>query len=496
VAASRESARRAGRHTLSFTLATAALGSLWALATPVMGVPDEPAHVRRAAALVRGQLIGETATTPEGDRLDTVRVPETLGRLDEPCFAHSGLPGCDQPISGRGDVLVEVESRASRYNPVYYGLVGLPTLVEPGRSTVYVMRLVSAIFVALLLTLGARSLAELPRPKWALAGLAVAVTPMTLFLAGSVNPNAVEIAAGVGLWATLLVWVRAPDPRLDTARAWRAAICAVSLVLPRALGPLLLALVLLGAVIAAPPGTLGTLARRRAARAAALVVALASAAALAWTLVVGTLDTQTVAFPQYENARRFLYDVIVSLPEWERQMIGVFGWLDTPAQEHVYVAWFALLGAFTLGAVAVGPGRIRLLLGLLLAASAVVPAVVQLPAATELGLPWQGRYLLALMAGLPLVAGITVASSHRWDDIYGGWSLGAVLVVVGLAQVASFWWALHRNVIGLGEAWIGFTPLWQPPLGWIALTALYALVTTVWLWTLALLARGLPRLSE
>ena len=55
-------------------------------------------------------------------------------------------------------------------------------------------------------------------------------------------------------------------------------------------------------------------------------------------------------------------------------------------------------------------------------------------------------------------------------------------------EAASFWWALHRNVIGLDETWIGFTPLWEPPLGWIPLTLAFVAAISAWTANLAALA--------
>jgi hypothetical protein len=41
-------------------LVFAAVGTSWLVATPLMGVPDEPPHAVRAAAVVRGEI------TPNG----------------------------------------------------------------------------------------------------------------------------------------------------------------------------------------------------------------------------------------------------------------------------------------------------------------------------------------------------------------------------------------------------------------------------------------------
>ena len=85
---------------LGFFLATFLLGALWALATPMMGSPDEPAHVVRAASVARGQWIG-TSTSRAG-RVASLRVPETLVWPVVPCYAHrdTTTPACEVPPDG------------------------------------------------------------------------------------------------------------------------------------------------------------------------------------------------------------------------------------------------------------------------------------------------------------------------------------------------------------------------------------------------------------
>ena len=396
-------------------------------------------------------------------------------------------PACDAAPSGRGDVLVEAESRAARYNPLYYAIVGLPTLVAPGKTTVYVMRLVNAALVAGLLMLAAIALREAEVTRWGFVALGYATTPMTLFLTGGVNPNGVEIAGGLALWATLLAWLGRPDPALDRGRVIRAAVAGVALVMPRALGPLFGAFVVLGSLLVVPHGGF-----RRAARAtrwAALVVALAAAASLAWSIGVGTVATPAEEYPEFRNIRRYIFSMVVSLDEFQREMVGVLGWLDTPLQPNLYVLWFAVSGFLVLAALAVGTTRDRVVLLGLLALSSLVPLVVQWPTAPELGIVWQGRYLLPLMVGLPIVAGWVLGTHGAWNGVMrGGWAAGVPLVTLAVVQVAAFWWALHRNVIGIDEGWIGFEPLWQPPGGWIQLTLAYALAVSLWTVTLARLA--------
>ncbi len=130
----------------------------------------------------------------------------------------------------------------------------------------------------------------------------------------------------------------------------------------------------------------------------------------------------------------------------------------------------------------------------LLALSALIPIVGQWRTAPELGLVWQGRYHLPAMVGLPLVAGVALASNESWSGLFSRrWSVGCVVGVLCAAQIGAFWGALHDSVIGGTGPWIGFTPLWQPPLGWIPLTCAFAVVVTVWTVTLLSAAPTSPR---
>jgi hypothetical protein len=347
--------RRRNSPVVPFFFLTWLLGALWALATPVMGVPDEPAHVIRAASVARGQVLPTSTAEKNGERVDFARVPRTLAWPERPCYAQheDETPACDVAPRGRGDDLVEVESRLQRNDPVYYAFVGLPTLVAPGETTIYVMRLVTAAFVAAFFALAAIALVECATPRWALVGLAAALTPMVLFLAGSVNPNAVEIAAGLALWATFLSWFSRPDRSIDRSRAVRAAIAGGVLGVSRPLSPVFLLLIVAGSLLVLEPGALREV--WRAGRIAGCLVAGLSIAGLAWTLAVGTIATgSTVDFPEYESVRRYVYSVLISLNDYERQMIGVFGWLDTQAGAHVSTLWLAILGFLVVAAFGVG----------------------------------------------------------------------------------------------------------------------------------------------
>jgi hypothetical protein len=97
---------------------------------------------------------------------------------------------------------------------------------------------------------------------------------------------------------------------------------------------------------------------------------------------------------------------------------------------------------------------------------------------------WQGRYSLALYLCLLIVAGLAL------DDAFPAAksaitrkALLAGAYILGAAHVVTFVLVLRRYVVGT-QFWAEMlqAPDWQPPLGWIALTVIYAAAWAVALW--------------
>lgn len=128
----------------------------WSLATPLMGSPDEPSHVVKAAAVARGQWSGEVGAVPTDSTrpgaATTVLVPDDYPAaiLLPNCFAFQpDVPAaCQQDIRAPSGALVPVETFAGQYPPLYYALVGWPSLLLGAEAATYAMRLVSAALTA------------------------------------------------------------------------------------------------------------------------------------------------------------------------------------------------------------------------------------------------------------------------------------------------------------------------------------------------------------
>jgi 4-amino-4-deoxy-L-arabinose transferase-like glycosyltransferase len=464
-----------------------ALAGVWALANPMGASPDEPAHIVRAAALVnRAELVEER---PGRWQTELPRIYALTHEMPG-CYAFRSTEPASCWPRDFGDVgATELTSTtAGNYNPLYYAVVGAPTLLEPQLGVLYLMRLVSAALCAFCLALGLRTVAETARRRWVVPAAGVAMTPMVVFMNSTVNPNAVEASAGIGLWLTLLLTLRAPDPALTGRRWWRAGLLVVLLVNAKAFSPLYLGIIVLAAALLAGWGPVrAALTDRRAWPGLALGVA-GSLAAVLWILRAGAVSGAGItAFPDL-TAERALNNVLRLTSSYVEQMFGRFGWHDTPAPGTVYLLLAGALGLLT--ALALAAGRRRESVALLALAVVVValPVVLQVPNASQVGLPWQGRYLMAVAVGVPLVAGVLLDARLRVAGQVARRVSWIVLAVVGVVHVMSFWENLRRYVAGTSAPWFEpverpWTPLLPEPvlLGAAVLTVLAAVLLLGWL---------------
>ena len=464
---------------VSLAVVSALLG-LWGLATPPLAVPDEPAHFLKAAAVARGQWIG-----PPGETT-LVRVPPGIAAAHKQpgCFAFkSAVPaGCAPGQTEFGSADVDGRTQAGRYPPAYYAFVGLPTLVWTDLEVLYLVRGMSAALVAALLAAAVTAAAATGRRRLVVA-TAVTVTPMALFLGAAVNPSGPEIAAAVALWtagaALVLGQGRPARPVLATA-----GLAATVLTLTRPVSPFWVALIGVVLLVLAGRRRAAELVRERAVLAWVGVLVLAGAAQAAWVLWSGALELFGTgrALTLRERA-----SVSLSLTDERlRQMVGWFGWLDTPAPDAVHHAWAAvLLALVVLGLGGAAPLRVVLLAAVAVAV-VLVPIALEVPSVNEVGFYWQGRYTLPLAAGVPVLAAVAprrVPTSTRLHDA----TLAVLLAVLAAAHVASFVVTLSRYTVGVGRA-IDLTDVdWQPPGSAVVLIGLFGLAAAVWsLWLLRL----------
>jgi hypothetical protein len=154
---------------------------------------------------------------------------------------------------------------------------------------------------------------------------------------------------------------------------------------------------------------------------------------------------------------------------WIQQMIGVFGWLDTLSPLLTYLFWYAVIGLFVLLALACARRRHAGALVLLMLVVVFAPVAISYGQAHRLGVIWQGRYIMPMAVGVPLMA---VALVERAGALRAVRTRVATVVcsVVACAAFAAFAQALRRYAVGVKGPIDYLRGAWQPPLGATALT--------------------------
>ncbi|MET9961642.1 DUF2142 domain-containing protein [Streptomyces sp. NPDC006326] len=475
---------------LFFTLAAS-----WAVATPLGGSPDEHAHFIRAAAVARGQINGPEVMVPhmvagiEGKFAETgVQLPEWYRQLptQHECYAwHAGTPASCAPAIGHSGKTAQATTAAGRYHPGYYLAVGWPSLLVKGPHALYLMRLASALLCSALLASAVVTAAEWRRRSLALLGVAAAATPMALYMAGMVNPSGGEIAAGVLVWTALLSVLMSPDPRLLNRRLARVGIGGLVLINIRPLGLIWFAGALFFGLLLQQRGVLRSVLRRKALWLWTVLLGAATAGALLWA--AQHPDNSVINTPRSLTAREAARQTFGNTETYVHQMLGYFGWLDTPAPAFTWLVWLGVLAALTALGLAFGRKREAVALLGMLVAVVVVPVAAQASQAEKLGMVWQGRYLLPFAVGLPLMAVLICASRAPGAGMPWRRLVGFAVAGLALADAAAFFWTLRRFAVGTSGPWVPFSAHWNPPGGWALWTAVY---------TVAAFALALPALAR
>lgn len=495
----------------------------WIIATPRSGGPDEPAHLIRGAALVRGQLDGQPSEI--SGTLRVYELPYWLIHPDPTCFALQPFnPAECATTVPRPDGEGPVASSAADYQVWGHVLPGVATLL-PAEIGGWVARLLDAALPVVVVALALRALARRSRIAFA-AGL-LALTPMAWFMFAVVNPSGLVIAGGMGLWVALGAGgvVRGADQQLDL-RPWLAAVSWALLTLPRRDGLLWAVLILSMSMLLSGwslRGLLGALGRGPLA-----VGAVATAATLIWAAtndnpaarsvllvplipIVVELARRVWRSPALASVPRRVAAVLVAVPvlvgvaylvmdqraggydadvmrlvvgrtgRHLDEAIGVLGWLDAPMPTGFLYLW--LVGFGILAAFAVADGAwVRLsasasvvLIGI--AASWVLEMAQDDPTGTY----WQGRY------GLPFLLGAAVILGHRRlpgpADLRVAVAVGALAVLAVNASIVAM---MRRWGVGLGGSlWPWDWDTYDAPLPPLVVIVLHAAAT------IGLLAWGL-----
>lgn len=455
----------------------------WNMATPLFASPDEPAHLYKAYGTAHGELLG----TPIADQPSNVRlfdVPESMGQPNVMCyfFVPEQPADCATGSSSAG------VSAAAVYPPFWYAIVGGGArVIDPDGQRVYraVAAALCAALIAAAFAFARRSSAARLSPL-----LLLALPPMTLFLAGTVNPNGFEVAAFLLLW-TLCLHISHPR-----ATSWQSGLL-VGLLVAAVLLSRFASLIWVAAGIVVVLLLIGWNGIKRFLTKAFLLPAIGSTVAavvalFVWSVYAGAEATDERIASDWTRSHVFTYTVR-RLPEYARQMIGVLGWLDTRMPRVTYGAFAVITIVAVIGIITSRNRRLQLATAAVFVAMLTVPVMINVISARKAGLIWQGRYALPLFAGLGVLGMI---GWHETSERGGTRQIPTVRLGVALlfvvAEVAGFWQTLRRFTVGAsGKIWLDDPLAWNPPVSPLLLIAANTVVVTAFV-TVVLIGTARP----
>jgi hypothetical protein len=431
---------------------------------PLASGPDEPGHYIHAAAVVRGQPAELTPLVPAS--IDVLH--RFAGCL---AFKPDVTAVCqlDATVPDPSAIVVS-DTGAGYYNPVFYGWVGLASLLDPTETGLYGARILAGLVTASIFGWSASFLLRRAASRWATIPVLLVATPMVVYLGAVLNPSAWEIVTAFGAtgsaWAILFA-------RTGSLAKWTEAhslllVSGSLMIVSRGLSPAFFVLLLLTVVIAA--GWRRTIAALRAPTIWAVLgpLVVVGVASLTWVAIVGTNYVGVTRPASLRDGIRFIPVFYQDAFGQLRMMYGYLGWVDVPPPDVLVIAWVGAVTAFAFVSFCAAPTTGRWAIVVAASVAILLPGVV---AGTQWsGAGWQGRYTMPLIVVLLLVAGLSgdavFARSGSESSLSGslgrvGGVLALILFVVGCLTMFAL--AARRYLVGMTGPLLA-PPVWLPPL--------------------------------
>jgi Predicted membrane protein (DUF2142) len=452
------------------------LGIVWVVTNPPGAAPDENDHLVKALGMSNLD-IGSRYESPRQDESPTlsrlssqsrvVKIPARLNPAGFTCFAFNSKQAADclpRP-SAEASGQVALRTTIGSYPPFLYVPLGLAAQATHSTAQAFrAARLVALAVSCCLLLIGiAHVLRWLGRT--ALLGLFIGMTPMTVFCISIVSTSGIEITAAFAVAA--VVALRRPESLVSTSTQMSYVAAATVLVLSRQLGVVTFSVLTVLIFTAAGWTSIWSLMRqhRPSFLATIGVLSVAVAALVAWELRYDrpTQIGSAWSLPALQSLREQAFGIIQS-------GIGNFGWLDVELPQWCISLWVILAVTLCGAALLLGRLRDRVVLMVLIAAVIAVAyflyAMVFFPA----GFSVQGRYLIALSIGVPLMSGVVVADCLLSHGLVR--ELRQAFAAVGLSmaflQLVAIYWNGRRYATGTDGPLVYWDAArWSPPLGWL-----------------------------
>ena len=439
----------------------------WVFTNPPSAAPDEPAHAVRAAAAGEGHWAGTAVRPFQRDTGLTAAQAQFLNDETQqftisarlvppaPCFEASAdtTASCLDRSNGSvaGSATVSVTTPATTAPPFYYAVAGAAMrLDQTFLKPIYLGRLPLALLCALLLA-GAAWAASRYSGLWQMAGLALAATPMVIFLASTLTLTGVAVCAAICFASAVF---SACMERPGSGLLMLAGLSGFLLALTRPSALLYMAAIML---VALPLLRLGVL--FRLGTFFALVLAGAGVALeLNWNV------NHQVPLPAGAGSITDSIPIVLQqVPDLAGQLVGVFGWTDVSLPLAMTMVWGGLALLLAAAALLIGLWRDRLAMLVAASLAVLMTAGAQAIVLSPVGWQLQGRYVLAAAALLPLLGGFVVQRAGILPRL----DVSVIGLVVAGIQFAAFWLNAQRYAVGVsGPLNFVAAPQWSPPGGW------------------------------
>jgi hypothetical protein len=458
---------------VSFGVVLFALTAVWSLMTPLFSGPDEPSNFVRSAAVVRGEWVGDNVLPAplKSYWTTTVNIDPQFGAANNIpwCFApFSDRPGCGSRLEDTQVTDIPTWTNMGRYPIASFFISGIGTVFGAQDLSVRAARLMMSLACALLIAL---SVAAMKRRAASSVGVLMATLPGTVFLASTMNPSALEICAAIALW-TIMPSVIAYDRTRFNAFVFGVA--GALLILTRAIGPVLYVLIVaLSYVATKQRRPLMVIASQF--RNALAIHGVAVLFAGWWYLKIYSFQTNNVlseGIPSI-SLRSQIDEAVRHIPMLLDQAVGNFGWLDAPMPRVALYVIVALYCVVLARGIVVSSAGARIAMIALCLVTILVVIILDVNYYSMLrAFGAQGRHIVPLLVGLPIIAASSFAWQRNWEIAAGGiW--GLVMVWAGLG-------ALRRYTVGIngGNAMDMFTDrAWNPVLGFWPTVSMLILAT-------------------
>jgi uncharacterized membrane protein len=327
--------------------------------------------------------------------------------------------------------------------------------------------LVSALLIAC-------SAYAIMRQKQSLVGLLVALTPGTIFLASAMNPSALEICSAIALWS-VLPFIHQGQVH-DRIIQYIFIVAGVLLIATRPIG---IAMYVAVSVISSLAfGSTKFIAFIKANRVALSIHSLTAVLMAWWYVAVYSYQTSPSLTAGAEKVliTTQLTRSMNHIPELLDQVVGNFGWLDTPIPRGAL--WLYVLCAAVVIITALNQMGKRGALALTVLSMTVVCVSIAVDMNFYAMFGWfgaQGRHFVPILVGVPLLVATQSNFGTRLQiGVVTGWSVAMVWAGLG---------ALRRYTVGVqgNNAFDMFSNrAWNPALGfWVSVVLLIATTVAV-----------------